>query len=74
MRKKSARKHLPGFPIVHITVSIVYAKRFMKHEDVGFCVFWLALTTWQGKEFLKQAKREGRNVFCWTINQEVAMK
>lgn len=67
-------RYLPDFPIAHIGTSIAYAREFLNIPGAAFNLHYAALANASGKKFLSDARKEGRNVFAWTVNDERLMK
>lgn len=66
--------YLPTFPITHIGFSISYARRFFSIPNVSFNMLQKILMGPAGNRFLLDAKRLGRPVLCWTVNEENLMR
>lgn len=70
-----AQRHLPGFPMMHIAFSAVYARQFFDVANIGFNIMFYALLMPGGKSFLRDAQdKYKRKVLSWTINGEDNMK
>lgn len=69
-----ARKVLPGFGVAYIGVSWLYAKRFFGVPGVHFNLLQKSLVGPAGGRFMRAARREGRAVFVWTVNEEEWME
>lgn len=67
-----ARLHLPGFPLAYIGFSLLYARRFLSddHPDVHFNLLQATLVGPLGARFRREARRRGRRLFVWTVNDE----
>ncbi|KAK4104128.1 PLC-like phosphodiesterase [Parathielavia hyrcaniae] len=67
-----ARLHLPGHPLVYIGFSLLYARRFLSddHADVHFNLLQPTLVGPVGAHFRREARRRGRKLFVWTVNDE----
>lgn len=66
--------HLPNFPIMHIGFSLSYARRFFSIPNVSFNMLQKILMGPAGARFLRDARRLGRPVLCWTVNEENLMR
>jgi len=66
--------HLPNFPTTHIGFSLSYARRFFSIPNVSFNMLQKILMGPAGARFLRDAKRLGRPVLCWTVNEENLMR
>lgn len=70
-----AQQYLPGFPMMHIAFSAIYARQFFDFANVGFNIMFYALIMPGGKRFLRDAQDiYNRKVLSWTINGEDRMK
>lgn len=68
-------KYLPGFPVVHIGFSTIYARHFFKIDNVGFNILFPMLVAPGGRKFIRDAKdKYHRQVVAWTVNEEDKMK
>lgn len=65
------QKYLPTYPITHIGFSIPYARKFLTptFPNVSFNMLQKILVGPFGASFLRDAKKEGRPVFTWTVNE-----
>jgi len=69
-----ARKVLPGFAVAYIGLSWLYARRFFGVPGVHFNLLQKSLVGPAGGRFMRAARREGRAVFVWTVNEEEWME
>jgi tubulin gamma len=67
-------KYLPGFPITHIGISILYASHWRKVLNISFNMLQFTLMTPWGRSFTRKAQRDNRPVFAWTVNAERHMR
>ena len=68
-------KHLPTFPITHIGFSTSYARLFLRVPNVSFNMLQHSLLVpFVGSRFLRDARRKGRPVYTWTVNDDEKMK
>ena len=68
-------KYLPTFPITYIGFSIPYARKFFSVPNVSFNMLVKALMLpFLGARFIRDAKRKGRPLYVWTVNEEDIMK
>ncbi|KAK4041791.1 PLC-like phosphodiesterase [Parachaetomium inaequale] len=67
-----ARRHLPGHQLAFIGFSLLYARKFLsdKHPDVHFNLFQACLVGPLGASFRRAARKRGRKLFVWTVNEE----
>lgn len=65
---------LPGFPIAFIGWSLTYARALLRVPDIHFNLLQQRLASPFGASFLKKAKKCGRLVFDWTVNDEEWME
>ena len=67
-------KYLPGFPVIHIGVSVIYASYFFEIENVGFNILFTTLFGPGGRSFIQAAKKKyHRPVIAWTVNHRDSM-
>jgi len=70
---KAALAYLPTLRRVHIGGSPTMARTyFWKHCD-GFSMWFPSLVGSEGQNFLADARREGKDVFVWTVNRRDEM-
>ncbi|KAF8476096.1 PLC-like phosphodiesterase [Kalaharituber pfeilii] len=67
-------QYLPGFPITHIGICTTYARQFLKIPGVSFNMYHAVLANRCGLKFVEDARKAGREVYSWTINDESLMK
>ena len=68
-------QHLPTYPITHIGFSIPYARQFLSVPNVSFNILQKSLLApIIGTRFLKDAKRHGRPVYDWTVDEDSMMR
>ena len=68
-------QYLPTFPITHIGFSIPYARQFLSVPNVSFNILQKSLIApIIGPRFLRDAKKKGRPVYDWTVNEDNFMK
>ncbi|CAO1614782.1 unnamed protein product [Parajaminaea phylloscopi] len=69
----AALKHVPTLRRIHIGGSPWLARTyFWKHCD-GFSMWFPSLVGADGQAFLEQARRDGKDVFVWTVNRKDEM-
>lgn len=69
----SALKYVPSLRRVHIGGSPMVARTyFWKHCD-GFSMWFPSLVGADGQNFIEQARKEGKDVFVWTVNRRDEM-
>lgn len=69
----AALKHVPTMRRIHIGGSPWLATTyFWKHCD-GFSMWFPSLVGADGQAFLEAAKRDGKDVFVWTVNRKDEM-
>ncbi|KAM0255148.1 hypothetical protein ACHAQJ_006071 [Trichoderma viride] len=71
---KAALSNLPGYPLAHISHSLSYSRHFLPLPNLSFNMFQCLLVGPLGQWFLSDAKRAGRPVFAWTVNDEKWME
>jgi phosphatidylglycerol phospholipase C len=71
---EEARRVLPTYPVAIISWSLPYARHFLPVPNVGFNIMQPSLVGPLGAWFLRAAKRAGRPVFTWTVNEEKRME
>ncbi|RFU74063.1 glycerophosphoryl diester phosphodiesterase [Trichoderma arundinaceum] len=71
---KAALSYLPGFPLAHISISPFYSRHFLPIPNLAFNMFQFLLVGPLGKWFLRDAKKAGRPVFAWTVNDDKWME
>jgi phosphatidylglycerol phospholipase C len=64
------RKHLPGYPMAFINWSLPEASRLLRESDVWFNLLQPSLVGPCGSRFINEARRQGRPLLVWTVNQE----
>ncbi|QIW96015.1 hypothetical protein AMS68_001533 [Peltaster fructicola] len=68
-------KYLPGFPVMHIGFSTIYARHFFEIDNVGFNMLFQMLVAPGGVKFIREAKQKyHRQVVAWTVNTEDSMR
>lgn len=67
-------EHLPRYPIIHIGVSISYARQFLKVPGVSLNMLLMVMVGPRGKALIRDARKANRSVFLWTVNKEPWMK
>ena len=68
-------KYLPGFPMMHIGVSVSYARYFFSVPEVGFNMLIPMLIAPGGKSFIQDCqKKYHRQIVAWTVNTEDRME
>ena len=67
--------YLPTYPITHIGFSIPYARQFFNTSNISFNILQKSLLAPAvGRRFLRDAKKKGRPVYDWTVNDDSMMK
>ncbi|KAI9709344.1 MAG: hypothetical protein M1820_003464 [Bogoriella megaspora] len=66
--------HLPSYPIIHIGVSITYARRFFTYPNCSFNMLIFTLAGPFGANFRRQVRTLERAVIGWTVNDKSWMK
>ncbi|KAK4153624.1 PLC-like phosphodiesterase [Chaetomidium leptoderma] len=71
-----ARSHLPGHPLAYIGFSLLQARKFLSdaHADVHFNLLQVSLVGPLGARFRRAARRRGRVLLVWTVNEKGWMK
>lgn len=69
-----AAQLLPGYPVAYIGWSVAYAREFLKVPGVAFNMFQKAMLLPSGKRLIRDAKKAGRPVYVWTVNEEKWME
>ena len=65
--------YLPDFPIVHIGVSIPYARKFLAFPNCSFNMLLPMLIGPAGAKFLRQLRTLQRPIIAWTVNDKPLM-
>ncbi|KAK3901456.1 PLC-like phosphodiesterase [Staphylotrichum tortipilum] len=67
-----ARLHLPNFPLAYIGFSLPHAYKFLSDDQPGVHFNLLQATQVGplGARFRREARRRGRRIFVWTVNDE----
>ncbi|KAF2397786.1 PLC-like phosphodiesterase [Trichodelitschia bisporula] len=65
---------LPGFPVAHIGFSTTYAGQFFAVPNIAFNLLQISLYGPFGGAFVRKARRLGRPVYAWTVNEERRMR
>ncbi|KAK9458111.1 PLC-like phosphodiesterase [Dipodascopsis uninucleata] len=61
--------YVPEISIVHIGISVTYAKRFLSYPTlVGVSMLLPCLYSTEGHEFVKSMRDAGKVVYVWTVN------
>lgn len=61
-------KLLPGFPLAYIGWSLAYASALYPVPNMNFNLLTQSVAGPCGNRFLQKAKKSGRAVFVWTVN------
>lgn len=70
-----AEKTCPVLPVIHIGISQILARRFLKHEQViGISLIAATLHVSGGKELIRDTHAQNKLVYSWTINTIEYMK
>ncbi|KAK0247918.1 hypothetical protein LTR59_009334 [Friedmanniomyces endolithicus] len=69
-----AQQYLPDFPVMHIGFSTSYARHFLKVPNIGFNMLLPILIAPGGRSFLRDARKDHRQVLAWTVNAEDRME
>ncbi len=69
-----ALKYSPGFPVSHIGFSVSYARHFFTVPNVSFNMMLPMLIAPGGKSFIRDARKEGRLLYTWTVNEKDKME
>ncbi|PBP17807.1 putative glycerophosphoryl diester phosphodiesterase, partial [Diplocarpon rosae] len=67
-------KHLPGFPITNIGWNIPYTRQFLEVPGISFNMFQKMMIGPSGQKFMRDARKAGRSIFQWRINDDNSMK
>ncbi|KAI6781704.1 uncharacterized protein J7T54_003970 [Emericellopsis cladophorae] len=67
---KAARRHLPEYPMVHISFYLPYSRHFLSIPNLGFNIFQKVLVGKGGRRFMQEAQERDRPVLAWTVNEE----
>jgi phosphatidylglycerol phospholipase C len=65
---------LPGFPLAYIGWSLAYARALLEVPNMNFNMLQYSVAGPCGKRFMKDARKKGRAVFVWTVNDEEWME
>ncbi|KAK5170167.1 uncharacterized protein LTR77_004752 [Saxophila tyrrhenica] len=69
-----ALEHCPGFPVSNIGFSVSYARHFLEIPNVSFNMLLPMLIAPGGRRFLRDARKEGWEVYAWTVNERTKME
>ncbi|KAK1819952.1 hypothetical protein LTR12_005674 [Friedmanniomyces endolithicus] len=69
-----AQQYLPEFPVMHIGFSTSYARHFLKVPNIGFNMLLPILIAPGGRSFLRDVRKDHRQVLAWTVNAEDRME
>lgn len=67
-------QHLPEFPISLIARTTCYARQFLSTSNVSFNMLQKMLIGPTGARFMRDVKSAGRQLFVWTVNEEIFMQ
>lgn len=67
---RAARRHLPEYPMVHISFYLPYSRHFLSIPNLGFNIFQKVLVGKGGSRFMQEAQEKDRPVLAWTVNEE----
>jgi len=68
-----AKRHLPTLDRFHIGISTSLAREYFWSDCVGFSIAFPMLVTADGQQFLKDCKKQGKEVTVWTVNEREEM-
>ncbi|KAL2206135.1 PLC-like phosphodiesterase [Sarocladium strictum] len=69
-----ARRLLPAFPLVHISISPFYSRHFFRIPGMGMNMNQMSLIGPVGWYFLRKVRKDNRQLFVWTVNSERWMR
>lgn len=68
---KAARKHLPTFPVVHISFSLGYTQHFLPQPNMGANMLMRRLVGPRGPSFMRSVDGP---LLVWTVNAPESME
>jgi len=68
------KRYLEDFPIAYIGFSLFFARSFLKVPNINFNLFQRVLVGPMGNRFMKAARKAGRVLLVWTVNDEEWME
>ncbi|WAO89505.1 Hypothetical protein NCS54_00689800 [Fusarium falciforme] len=66
---QAARRHLPTFPLAHISASLLYSHHFLRVPNLGFNLNQKSLVGPPGRMFLRELQRTDKLLLTWTVNE-----
>ena len=70
-----AAQYFPGYPVMHIGISVSYARHFFTVPEVGFNMLMPLLIGPGGKKFIRDRQTKyNRKLLAWTVNSPDRMK
>lgn len=69
----SALEHVPTLRRIHIGGSPTTARTYFWDHCDGFSMWFPSLVGQEGQMFIQQARKEGKDVFVWTVNRSDEM-
>lgn len=69
----SSLDHVPTLRRIHIGASPTTARTYFWNDCDGFSMWFPSLVTQEGQNFIQHARKEGKDVFVWTVNRRDEM-
>jgi hypothetical protein len=69
----AALEHVPSLRRIHIGASPTTARTYFWKDCDGFSMWFPSLVTQEGQNFIQHARKEGKDVFVWTVNRRDEM-
>ncbi|KIW41555.1 uncharacterized protein PV06_07103 [Exophiala oligosperma] len=66
-------KYVPDFPVAHIGFSTAMAREYLKVPNVGFNMLLYSLLGPVGSRFMRDVRKQKRQLFVWTVNESNLM-
>ncbi|KAK9367793.1 PLC-like phosphodiesterase [Lipomyces kononenkoae] len=68
-------KYLPHTPIMHIGVSVWYARKFLEVPTlVGFSILLATLYSTEGYALIRESRAAAKAMYVWTVNPDETMR
>lgn len=69
----AALEYVPSLRRIHIGASPNTARTYFWKDCDGFSMWFPSLVTQEGQNFIQHARKEGKDVFVWTVNRRDEM-
>jgi phosphatidylglycerol phospholipase C len=68
------QRRLEGYPITYIGFSVLWARSFLQVPNINFNILQKVLVGPLGRRFIRDARKAGRSLLVWTVNEEEWME